>query len=678
MAKFLTRALGFVDVEEDDKYITIGGVKAENLGKDIMRLWGTNRIERYMFTEIGGRVIKFPKFFGPEVHYMLGKVLNIKNPATSRGSVKDALQLLEQNTWMKRITQEYPSIINTKALKLFRLSPMPHQVNFFNAYDVRKQQYALNGYLLSAGAGTGKTMMSLMLEEMLMTDVKVIVCPKNAVYRVWAGHFKEHYVEQPDVWIVADGEPYKRQKYVICHYEGLDKLKQAASGMGSGKVGVVLDESHNLNNDESLRTQLFIDICRMLRSENVLWMSGTPVKALGFESIPLLRCIDPLFTEEVEARFKKIYGRDASKALDILRQRIGMISFNVESSAVVTNKTHDHTQMVKIPNGKNYTLESVRIEMQKFIGDRLKYYNNERKSYQKTYDQALDIYEKTIAGGMFSRDSDEKKAFRRYKQYVEMISAGFDPQAMAAEAKYCNHFEKNIIAPTLPKDLKKAFMGAKSVIKYPQLKVLGEALGGVLGKKRVQCHLDMIPHMGMEKMIDSASKKTIIFSSYVEVVDAIYDYLGNKGYKALKVHAQSGEDLTSQVNKFFKDEKITVLVATFQSLSTAVPIIIANNTLFTNQPFREYEITQARARTNRLGQDTDVTYWNIFLDTGKEPNVSTRSRDILEWSRQQVAAILGKDYGGTITAEMVNAMESMEQDYTPAEIGIALEEYHDY
>jgi len=46
---------------------------------------------------------------------------------------------------------------------------------------------------------------------------------------------------------------------------------------------VILDESHNLNNDVSLRTQFFIDICRKIQAMHVLWMSGTPVKALGFE-----------------------------------------------------------------------------------------------------------------------------------------------------------------------------------------------------------------------------------------------------------------------------------------------------------------------------------------------------------------------------------------------------------
>lgn len=678
MANIITRALGFVDVTEDDKYITIGGVKALNIGKDILRLWSTNRIEQHMFNEIGGRVIRFPKFFGPEVHYILNKILNTKGIATSRGSIRDAVALLEQNTWMSRITQEHESIINMDAIKLFKKTPMPHQINFFQMYSNRTQAYGLNGYLLSAGAGTGKTLMALILSEMLHADYKVIVCPKNAAYRVWVTSLAEEYHDPRKAWVIADGKPYEGQKYIVCHYEGLEKLK-AITGRLSGRVIIPLDESHNLNSDDSLRTQYFIDICRSIRGAHVLWMSGTPVKALGYESIPLLRSIDPLFTEEVEARFRKIYGRDATKALDILRQRLGMVSFHVESSAVVTNETSTHTAMIAIPNGKQYTLDAVRAEMQKFIEERLKYYMDERKNFRKTYDRALDIYEATIKdNGLLSRDSDERRNFRVYKRYVDMISQGFDPMNMAKEAKYCNHFEKNIIAPTLPKDLKKAFMSAKSVVKYPQLKVLGEALGGVLSKKRVQCHLDMIPYMNLEKIINGASKKTIIFSSYVEVVDAITKYLKGKGFNPIAVHANSGQELTASVNQFFKNPDLNPLVATYQSLSTAVPIICANCTVFTNMPFREYEITQARARTNRLGQDTAVEYYNVYLDTGKEPNVSTRSRDILEWSRQQVAAILGQDYGGTITAEMVNAMESMTEDYTPVEISLAMEEYADF
>lgn len=995
----LKRALGLVYVVENEKNIEIRGVKAQQLGRDIMKLWGSSRVEKYMFDQIDGKFISFPKFFAPDVHYILRQVHAYKGSQTSKGTIKTALAELEEKTWLKNITADMPDILDRSKTNLFKKTPMPHQVAFLEAFNHRLPRYGLLGYLLAAGAGTGKmaplnsrikipggwttmgeikpgdtvtawdgtpskvtgvyphgdqavyritfadgrstqagaehlwrvcnnrqrphlqwsivntidvmrlledtdgrvhiqlieseqgpdldlpidpyllgvilgdggisqsavnvtkgnqqlfdnirpllpqgnrlvqkdektwnvvgsgkmggnplmnelkkldlmgklscqkwipsiylhgshqqrlsllqglldtdgtvnhpdnggqisfcssslrlalnvqylvrslggiarisnkqtwytygdeklkgrpsyvvnirykkqselfrldakkdrtndknqyadglklrvesvvldgveecqcisidhpdklyitddfivthnTFTSLVLAEMLKADLVVMIVPKNAVYRVWATALLEEYVKPQEGWIVADGKPYKNQKYIVAHYEALEKAKQVATSKG-GRVVVILDESHNINAEESMRTQTFIAMCLGIRERYVLWASGTPIKALGAEAIPLLSTIDPMFTADIAARFKKIFVGDSSRALDILRNRLGMVKFSVESSAVVTNETHSVTEKIKVPNGNMFTLTQIRTEMGQFIDTRLKHYLQNMKAYKKIYDNCMEVFAKTI------KTTEEKTALKSYRSYIETISKGFDPKNHADIAKYCNNYEKNVIIPRLPDSMKKEFRNSKSVVKYPQLKVLGEALGGILGKKRVECQLAMIPGTDFKGIIEKSEKKTIIFSSYVPVVDAIAKHCATLGFKPVVVHAQAEGDLAGNVKKFFDDETANPLIATFQSLSTAVPIIAANTTIFTNVPFRDHELVQAKARTNRLGQDTSVYYVFTYLDTGKEPNISTRSQEILEWSKEQVAAILGADYSGEVTPDLLSSMEGI-------------------
>lgn len=656
MNNLLKRALGIVYVVETADTIEIRGVKAQSLAKDIMKLWSSVRVERYMFNQIDGKFISFPKFFAPDVHYILMQVHNYKNSSTPKSVIRSALKELEENTWLKNITAEdIPDILDLQAaIPKFKKTPMPHQMKFFEAFNYRVPRYGLTGYLLSAGAGTGKTFTGLVLAEALKADTVLMVVPKNAVYRVWEAHLKDEYKVPQDSWVIADGKPYKGQRFIIAHYEALDKARSVVHSRG-GLTVVILDESHNVNAVESMRTQIFIDLCKGLQHKYVLWSSGTPIKALGQEAIPLLVTIDAMFTKDVEERFKKIYAGDTSRALDILRNRLGMLSFRVESSAVVDNKTHSETVNIKIPNASQFTLDSIRIEMQNFIETRLKYYVSNAKVYRKAYDECLAVFAKA-----YVNSSERKKAFSTYNSYVAMISKGFDPKNHANEARYCNSYERGTIIPNLPDNLKKEFRGAKSVVKYPQLKVLGEALGGILGKKRVECQIAMIPGTDFKEIIEGAAKKTIIFSSYVPVVNAIAEHVKGLGFKPVVVHAQIDGTLPGMVGLFEKNPDANPLIATFQSLSTAVPLIMANTTIFTNVPFRDHELVQAKARTNRLGQDTECDYIFTYLDTGKTPNISTRSQEILQWSKEQVAAILGQDYSGAITPDLLTTVESIQ------------------
>lgn len=89
-----------------------------------------------------------------------------------------------------------------------------------------------------------------------------------------------------------------------------------------------------------------------------------------------------------------------------------------------------------------------------------------------------------------------------------------------------------------------------------------------------------------------------------------------------------------------------------------------------NAPFRAYIQDQAISRINRLGADTQTYVYMVELDTGNVPNISSRSLDILAWSQQQVAAIVGGDIPFDITE-----MNEMSGEFSLGTEGISIESF---
>ncbi len=79
-----------------------------------------------------------------------------------------------------------------------------------------------------------------------------------------------------------------------------------------------------------------------------------------------------------------------------------------------------------------------------------------------------------------------------------------------------------------------------------------------------------------------------------------------------------------------------------------------------NSPFRSFEYDQAVARVKRLGQDEDVDIYDVVLDTGDKINISSRTIDIMNWSREQVNEIMGFENSplvGSISRESYMTMD---------------------
>ena len=650
--------------EENSKTIRIVGMKTAEFISAVTNLWKTSKITANMFRKVKSRQLDIHPFFAPDLYYVCKRLLGERRTRINRNAVGQVISQLETNTWMKSAFSEtFTSRLNFKALSRLSVDLLAHQNQFLARYNEMVARWFLKGYILGAAPGSGKTITGIALSECLDTDITICIVPKNSVDRVWADTLEWVFKQKQPYWKSTSDDTLKKgYRYYVAHYEQLERILEFfKTGHEGKKINIILDESHNFNDLKSLRTELFLQLCKVVNCQDVLYSSGTPIKAMGSEVIPILRSIDPFFDAEAEERFKNIFGLSSARGLDILAHRLGYMTFKVDKAQIVGNTVEKFRVDVTLKNGEDYTLNVISHEMKQFVKERQAYYKNNMRKYVEQYMQGIRFYEHNCI-----KDKAHAAEFYEYVRTAKLLHTSYDPYVHKQEPIFCNAFEKKYIIPALPKGMKETFKDARSVYKYVNLKVQGEALGRILGKKRTQCNVDMLSacenyqvtdmqtgekfETSLVDIIDNSIKKTVVFTSYVEVVDKACEIFTKAGGFPLKVYGDTNSELPQIIATFDRDTRCNPLVATLQSLSTAVPLIMANTVVFLNSPFRSHEYEQACSRVDRLGQTEIVYIYDVYLDTGKEPNISSRSLDIMEWSKAQVEAMLGTAGTGIVAA----------------------------
>lgn len=640
--------LGLITVTDDGTNITIQGYNGRFFEKDLKRMYGTTKVAKYMFTEMTQRRVVLPSFFALELEFILKSMVENDKIQCSRRVIDKILEDLKTNTWLKGRDEPYDNIIDLKEVKVVKYPPMPEQANFLNYYNYTVPRYNLNGALFSGSPGSGKTLGSIYAMLALKKKYIFVVAPKKAIWDVWHDSLTNK-VNGQSVWVADSNLPLPAgTRWMIFHYQRLDEAIAIARKMrvNPEDVGIILDESHNMNNEGAAQTQNFITLCKESGSTDTIWASGTPIKAMGVEAIPLFRTIIPNFTDQAALAMKKIWSKGSSAdANQIISNRLGVVSFSIPKSKFMSTVPVETTVKVTMPSGSQYTLDNIKILMIKFIEERFNYYRDNKPKFQKIYDDCLAIYKKAII-----RDSAELADLDRYNKYVEMfIAIGYDPKTMVEESKFCNMIEKERIHPALPQHLRAPFKDAKSVIKYVDLKIKGECLGRILGKERIDCHVKLVDAIDFATYIDNSLKKTLIFTDFVPALEACQRKMVDIGYTPVVVYGDTNNELVSIVKDFRSIPDVNPCIATYRSLAEAVPLTEANTGLMINKPFRYHHYSQAVSRMHRIGQNDTVYVFNFVLDTGSMPNISTRSEDIMDWSKQQVDQLMGLNkYGSNV------------------------------
>jgi SNF2 family DNA or RNA helicase len=239
----------------------------------------------------------------------------------------------------------------------------------------------------------------------------------------------------------------------------------------------------------------------------------------------------------------------------------------------------------------------------------------------------------------FERQNIDTENFERYKKIIKHLKQkdfGWEPrwsERVYQNIKWANQYEKDTIYPNLTPSLKKRFTKSKAVIKYVDLKIEGEYLGGLLNHLRAEMYSEMIKNSNINKIVADAEKKTLCFSIYKDVLDTAAEYFKHNNFDPIVISGD--DDAKIKVDEFKNSAAINPLIASIKKLSTGVTIIEANTVIFLSPPWRDADLEQAEDRVHRIGQTENVHIYNLILETDY-PNLSTRIQDIIEWSREMV------------------------------------------
>lgn len=622
-------------VKKGDIY-SINGLDPYLVRDSLEILYETKKVGKNIFLNATNTTLSFHEFFLPDIHYTILRLINNKDTLGKKLPIRrfaQVLALIESETWLKPLNPKPEvdfSLLNDMTFK-----PLEHQMDFLENIKYRKLQYLLKGSILNAAPGSGKTLTSLFAAKLLELDTVVIIGPLNTVRRVWENTIKIAYKHPQTYWLsVEDKSLTTPYDFYVVHKEFLSKFEEMIKFIRNKKIMVVIDECHNFNELKSAQTLNLIRVVKALNPYYTLLMSGTPFKALAIEVIPSLRLIDSFMTEEAEASFKAIYKGNNTKAIEILKNRLGFISVIVKKEELKLKEPIFTTLNIILEDGEKYTLDYVKAEMIGFIKKQTEIYKKRRPQDLIFFNMCLKEHEASL------RKPADIKAFDIYKKNLDIVINHPNVFDIPERIILCNKYEKENIKPSIKKEFRAQFKDIKALIKYPKLKIMGECLGFVLNKARQECFMALARKINYEEIIEATIKKTIIFTNYISVADTVIKTLSDK-YNPIGVYGEQVSNLAGSVKIFDENPTINPLVATYLALSTAVPLIMADTIILIDMPWRDYILQQAIARVWRLGNTGNTYVFMTKLDTQGKPNIVSRSIDIISWAKDQVEEITG-------------------------------------
>lgn len=638
-----------VNITENEKYIIIKNINYKKFLFRMRKYYGERNLSKVMGIEYDERSIelyeqkiiekkdmkiadfRIPIFFALEVAIIFQELGEAYNVNLYRLIYKDIVR----KTWLeKRFSSQYEpkTKVNLNKLNSLKYKPLPFQKEFIEIYPELKDKNNLDGFILTFDQGLGKTLTSTLLSICLDKKQTVIVCP-NSLKLNWKNEINSYFDNGKDnVFVVGYDKDITGKQFLVVNNESISKVFPYTKK--SSKSMLILDESHNFRNIKGKRTKELLDLKSKLNANDVLVMSGTPIKAVPNEIVPALKLIDPLFDDECADIFQKAFNISSTNAAAILQRRFGFIMWRKTKDEVLDLKEKKiHIKKFSTKNAYEYTIENVNIKVsetfEKIYEEKSKTAGDKEKLYKE-------IVEKYYKG-------EGEELLKYYKYLEDYKNRPLDITSIYHEIdinKYSKFFFKEVLINIPLEQQKQATQIYKDFVQMRK-QAMGEALGKILPKYRAQMYCTMIGENIKEiiSMIENNDAKTVIFSQSLEVVNFMNMILKDNNIRNVKITGETKNrmDLT---NEFKEREDTDVLIATSQTLSTGVTLIEANQMFFFGIPWRDADLQQAIDRIYRIGQTSEVNIYISELDTGRYKNLSTRMIDIVNWSSSMFDSVI--------------------------------------
>lgn len=624
--KFLIRIKDMYETKSVNKLFT------KNYTPFTQKLWEKKKIPGYKRKVTN---LEVDLFFASELYNILMQLADYYNLRYYRRMA----EYIKKNTYLDNLDKNIDVKVDINRLNSILnedYKPKDFQEEFIKKYFEYKEIYDLDGYILSFDQGLGKTFTAACISELIHPDQTIIVC-MNTLKENWANELRLYFKKYNDierfkrevyVYGVSKPKEYSNDtRYIIVNNESINKIFPLVKNTNSTMI--IVDECQNFRNLDSLQTKNMLKLKQITKSKDNLMMSGTPIKANPSEIVPAMMMIDRTFTLDLAKLYIKAFTSNTDTLSDVVQTR-----FN----RTIYRKTKDQVLDLPSKTVTNFKLEYkdedpyLMINVKKRVADR---FQEILESYKDEVDSVKDEFRETT----LKYSSQDRTTTL---DYIKFVDKGQDYESVH-DSLYdlYDGFIKNNVYPNIKdKDELKRYKYVVSVYVYITQKCFFLAMGEVLPKIKAKAFNELYDNNKdlIYKMINNNPKKTVIFSTIVEVVDHICDDLNKNDIKAVKITG-SVKNRMNIINQFREDDTVDVLVATSQTMGTGVTLVEANQMMVFCPPYRKADFDQACDRIYRIGQTHPVNIYNVIGSTSSK-DITTRMTDILDWSDQMVSSVL--------------------------------------